>query len=301
MSCSDAKNLQNYDYEGEFSLERKKAWIPVLNKQLNSNSKYLEIGVKDSKTASWIAKEFLSGEEAVIYGIDIEERYRKKFYHNLKVSGFRGKSKYLLGSSRQSLKNIPDNFFDLIYIDGSHTRMDVLYDSVVAWEKLKVGGIIIFDDYLFAGFHANMALKPTRAIDNFIDSYLVSIDEITQFPLHYDKSKPIDNSQLLIKKGVDFCDRYDLLKKFQCTVIGQFYYFWSDKSLIRIKDKKKIHISPEDLLIIEAVLNSGLKYNKKPFYKTSIPFYELSSEKSIKTFEKLGFQLVDNKIFKFNL
>jgi predicted O-methyltransferase YrrM len=41
------------------------------------------------------------------------------------------------------------NYFDLIYIDGSHQAPDVLMDAVLALKLLKIGGVLIFDDYLW--------------------------------------------------------------------------------------------------------------------------------------------------------
>lgn len=37
--------------------------------------------------------------------------------------------------------------FDLIYVDGSHDRDDVMIDSLLSWRLLKVGGVMIWDDY----------------------------------------------------------------------------------------------------------------------------------------------------------
>jgi predicted O-methyltransferase YrrM len=37
--------------------------------------------------------------------------------------------------------------FDLIYVDGSHMRDDVMVDSLLAWPLLRPGGIVIWDDY----------------------------------------------------------------------------------------------------------------------------------------------------------
>ena len=37
--------------------------------------------------------------------------------------------------------------FDLIYIDGSHVAIDVLYDAVICWHMLAVRGIMVFDDW----------------------------------------------------------------------------------------------------------------------------------------------------------
>jgi predicted O-methyltransferase YrrM len=61
--------------------------------------------------------------------------------------------------------------FDVIYIDGSHARDDVLLDSVLAWRVLRQGGLIIWDDYI-GGIHSRpeeTTAKP--AIDLFLDMH----------------------------------------------------------------------------------------------------------------------------------
>lgn len=64
------------------------------------------------------------------------------------------------------------NYFDFIYIDGSHQAPDVLFDAVVGFRLLKVGGVMAFDDYLW---FENLAegkdpLRcPKPAIDAFIN------------------------------------------------------------------------------------------------------------------------------------
>ncbi|WP_352557743.1 class I SAM-dependent methyltransferase [Mesorhizobium caraganae] len=37
--------------------------------------------------------------------------------------------------------------FDLVYVDGCHERESVMMDSVLAWGMLKLGGMLIWDDY----------------------------------------------------------------------------------------------------------------------------------------------------------
>ena len=62
--------------------------------------------------------------------------------------------------------------YDLIYVDGSHRAADVLFDAVLAFELLKVEGVMIFDDYLWqserpgAQDHFNL---PKPAIDAFVN------------------------------------------------------------------------------------------------------------------------------------
>ncbi len=64
----------------------------------------------------------------------------------------------------------PLELMDLIYIDGSHQAPDVLTDACMAWQTLKVGGIIVFDDYAW-GIDYPVLHKPKIAIDMFTNIY----------------------------------------------------------------------------------------------------------------------------------
>jgi predicted O-methyltransferase YrrM len=61
--------------------------------------------------------------------------------------------------------------FDLIYIDGSHTRDDVLIDSVLAWRLLAPDGVCMWDDYTWGLRDRAPADRPQPAIDAFLDLY----------------------------------------------------------------------------------------------------------------------------------
>lgn len=64
--------------------------------------------------------------------------------------------------------------FDLIYVDGSHQAPDVLADAVLAFQLLKVGGVVIFDDYLWSMEDAGRQdahNMPKPAIDAFVNVY----------------------------------------------------------------------------------------------------------------------------------
>jgi len=62
------------------------------------------------------------------------------------------------------------NEFDLIYIDGSHEAADVMTDACMGYHLLKVGGSMIFDDYLW---NMNWAYyqRPKPAIDAFVELF----------------------------------------------------------------------------------------------------------------------------------
>lgn len=59
------------------------------------------------------------------------------------------------------------NQFDLIYIDGSHYVDDVICDAIKSFEQLKIGGILIFDDYIW-GHYKNPIDNPAGAINSFL-------------------------------------------------------------------------------------------------------------------------------------
>jgi Methyltransferase domain len=61
-----------------------------------------------------------------------------------------------------------DAAFDLIYIDGDHSRDQVMVDSLLAWRCLRVGGIMIWDDYEAYLPGADDRDRPTPAINYFV-------------------------------------------------------------------------------------------------------------------------------------
>jgi predicted O-methyltransferase YrrM len=64
--------------------------------------------------------------------------------------------------------------FDLVYVDGSHQAPDVLADAVLGFQLLRVGGVMIFDDYLWSMEPAgrqDFYNMPKPAIDAFINVF----------------------------------------------------------------------------------------------------------------------------------
>ena len=51
------------------------------------------------------------------------------------------------GSSRDVLLEFPDNYFDMIYIDGDHSYAGVKADINIAYTKIKNDGYIMGHDY----------------------------------------------------------------------------------------------------------------------------------------------------------
>lgn len=81
--------------------------------------------------------------------------------------------------------------FDIIYIDGDHSSKQTIFDAMNAFEVLKPGGIIVFDDYLGGnGEYSNLDISPKFAIDTFVLLYSRKIKIIFQ------------GYQLIVKKHI---------------------------------------------------------------------------------------------------
>jgi predicted O-methyltransferase YrrM len=62
--------------------------------------------------------------------------------------------------------------FDMVYVDGGHSAPDVLADAVLAFRLLRVGGLMIFDDYLWVNDPVrpdDILRTPKPAIDAFLN------------------------------------------------------------------------------------------------------------------------------------
>jgi predicted O-methyltransferase YrrM len=79
------------------------------------------------------------------------------------------------------------NYFDFIYIDGSHLATDVLLDAILGFKMLKVGGVMVFDDYLWAEQSRDkkdVLSSPKIAIDSFTNVFSQKLRIINGLPLY---------------------------------------------------------------------------------------------------------------------
>ena len=116
---------------------------------------YLEIGVRRGRSLSIVAS---NNPSANIVGFDLWiENYAgmdnpgpdfvKK---ELKKIDYKGKMELIGGNSRYTVPNYfrenPDKYFDLVTIDGDHSTRGARLDIKNVIKRVKIGGIIVFDD-----------------------------------------------------------------------------------------------------------------------------------------------------------
>lgn len=56
---------------------------------------------------------------------------------------------------------------DFLYVDGSHHSEDVMMDALKGFVALKVGGLMVFDDYLWS-YYPRTAENPAVAVNGFL-------------------------------------------------------------------------------------------------------------------------------------
>lgn len=86
--------------------------------------------------------------------------------HQRILEKFRGRAVVHRGTSEAVLPTFPDGYFDSVYIDGNHAEDFVRADLAMALAKVKKGGIIAGDDYLWDRGGDGRSVQ--RAVDGFV-------------------------------------------------------------------------------------------------------------------------------------
>jgi len=112
----------------------------------------LEIGSFEGRSTGWLCENILTAADSSIDCLDFFQAdpvygdYHARFRAN--TAPWRQRIREFPGPSFDSLRRV-DGPYDLVYVDGWHAAFGALADGTMAWPLLKVGGIMIFDDYLW--------------------------------------------------------------------------------------------------------------------------------------------------------
>lgn len=154
-------------------------WFPFRAPDSSRPIKYAEIGAFYGANIVSVAETYGAHPDSTLVAIDPwvdyddypeykgeQPKTYETFVRNMEACGLTDKVTVKRGYSHEVLPTLEDNSFDIIYIDGNHEPEYVLEDAVLSFRKLKVGGLLIFDDYGWGGPDMTM-----RGIDGFIMGY----------------------------------------------------------------------------------------------------------------------------------
>jgi len=198
----------------QFTRDWISAYVPTWNELITQlqPARMLEIGAFEGRTTCYLIERCASEREIELHCVDRWENpennptvadtsadplaeIEKRFDHNVAIAlgavGGRARLVKHRADSRVALPALLANgaagAFDLIYIDGSHYAADVLFDAVLAFQLVRVGGVLIFDDYLWTANdegRANPLLTPKPAIDAFVNVFQPHLMLVRATPLY---------------------------------------------------------------------------------------------------------------------
>lgn len=196
--------ITNYQFTGRwFEVVAKGIWDQLMPK-LNP-SRILEVGSYEGMSICYLIEKLGNQRPLDIHCIDtweggIEHKQgnvnatdmkgvEARFQHNTALAVQRVKCKVDLqchkGSSLTQLSKLVangmQNYFDFIYVDGSHQAPDVLSDAVLGFNLLAIGGVIAFDDYTWSeplSYGVDPVRCPKMAIDAFTNIHCRKISII---------------------------------------------------------------------------------------------------------------------------
>jgi predicted O-methyltransferase YrrM len=164
------------DFPNWFNITAKDNFNTLLPKKMRnkSNLKALQIGAYTGDASEWILTntkwelndvDTWEGSQEVghqtINFEDVEAYYDKRHGDNASLHKFK--------MSSDTFFNVfihePDTY-DFIYIDGDHTASQTVKDGLNAFQMLKPGGIIAFDDYTWASGKGSY-YDPAPGVDAF--------------------------------------------------------------------------------------------------------------------------------------
>ncbi len=161
-------------------------WIPQLKPR-----RILEIGSFEGQSTCYLIENATKWHDVELHCVDtwqggIEHQkaglqmsdVEKRFQKNTKIAQRKALKEVTLQCHKsyshealaKYLASGQYGYFDLVYIDGSHQAPDVLTDATMAFPLLRVGGLLVFDDYSWhmeKSGHQDLINMPKLAIDSF--------------------------------------------------------------------------------------------------------------------------------------
>lgn len=144
----------------------------------------LEIGVYEGRSAVWLLENIISrhADSRIVLVDPIVENQLLRLKFNLRLTGEAHKATTITKFSLAAFDEIvlSNQRFDVVYIDGDHRACQALFDAILSFQVLKMGGYIIFDDYLWVDQEVTSVTHPKPGIDVFLQFYAKDIEVVVK-------------------------------------------------------------------------------------------------------------------------
>lgn len=116
---------------------------------------------------------FKGSDEHRLAGIDCSKNEEEA---RARLARFGERVSIVKGTTDHFLRDYPFPV-DFVYIDAAHDAMNVLRDAVLSFDLLRVGGVVVFDDYNWEVMRDELD-RPKIAVDAFLDCYARRLEVI---------------------------------------------------------------------------------------------------------------------------
>jgi len=162
-------------------------WTRWLGHLIGKPARGLEIGTWKGESAEWMLDSVFTHPESSYTCID---HFRGSVEHHIgghdcsalerdaraRLARFGERVEFLVGGAHEMLRLVTPGL-DFGYVDGDHSARGVLHDAVHVFDLLKVGGVIVFDDYAWTVMPKEVD-RPRIAVDAFARCYECQIEEL---------------------------------------------------------------------------------------------------------------------------
>jgi predicted O-methyltransferase YrrM len=156
-------------------------WQKKVVPELPKNPNILEIGVYEGFCTRWMCENIPNCKIEVIDTFlgSMENNLRQDLFTAFNENLFEYKHIVNInkGESYEHVRKFSKNYFDFIYVDGSHKAKDVLIDAIQSFYCLKMNGIMVFDDYEWSPYN-DENLHPKKGVNIFLDLFKDEIELI---------------------------------------------------------------------------------------------------------------------------
>lgn len=156
------------DFTSDWHSPHVPLWLEYLGPLDGRPVRCLEIGSHEGRSAVWIVQHVLSHPDSTLTCIDPWPNTAAEQRFDANVSEL-GRAKQVRKLKTESWRALPllTPGFEFAYVDGHHEGRHVLEDAIHAFRLVKVGGLVIFDDY------RNRPLAVVQPPQPAIDAFLI--------------------------------------------------------------------------------------------------------------------------------
>lgn len=182
-------NPTNTAWNSESEKAHGENWRSWLGHLKGQPAQGLELGTWMGESAEWMLENIFTARDSTYCCVDTFEGSEEHRLAGIDCSGLERMTRNRLARfalramifkarTDYALKYMfRDDRFDFIYVDAAHDAMNVLRDSVLAFELLKTGGTILWDDFTWGAMPEELD-RPKMAIEAFLGCYARQLEVI---------------------------------------------------------------------------------------------------------------------------